>query len=126
MATEMLPLLIELKAQFYELVLSSTEPCKQLVKRSIKSSKSKYLLYRLCIKRDAVPWVRPERICPADGSLPARTECTTILTVLQVMRIGYALPVFLSKKSRMARLTVRDADGRMGNHVRKAETLRVQ
>ena len=52
-ATEMLPLLIELKAQFYKLVtlqpvrILRTSTCKTVN----KSSKSKYLLYRLCIKR---------------------------------------------------------------------------
>ena len=65
-ATEMLPLLIELKAQFYKLVLCTvgTAPCgtmHQLVKRSIKSSKSKYLLYRLCIKRKSAAGAMGQR-----------------------------------------------------------------
>lgn len=44
-ATEMLPLLIELKAQFYKLV--SFAPHASTCKTVNKSSKSKYLLYRL-------------------------------------------------------------------------------
>ena len=66
-ATEMLPLLIELKAQFYKLVLYAVGGAAlcgtmhQLVKRSIKSSKSKYLLYRLCIKRQGRGGLRARR-----------------------------------------------------------------
>ena len=49
-AAVMLPLLIELKAQFYKLVISTICERASTCKTVNKSSKSKYLLYRLCIK----------------------------------------------------------------------------